>query len=224
MTIVHYRHLIPAPLDRTSANAWLYKHPGTTCQRNNPSTSMTHVHVACEKSYVQLWGHSCIHTQETRLQSDMQSYIMTGPPTHWVQELNVSTVIIVPRRDFCTWCCSSKMTHWNVCIFLTTIANRELYNTINITELHVHGWICLTWLLGRNGKGIQEYRCSTKGGSQNRGFMWTVMILIIECCLNYKENQYSTTTGRGCCIVWYECTYFYWNWCKIETYYFQDMF
>ena len=26
-------HLIPIPVDRTSANAWLYKHPWITCQR-----------------------------------------------------------------------------------------------------------------------------------------------------------------------------------------------
>ena len=33
---LQYRHLIPAPVDRTSVSAWLYKHPGTTCQRNIP--------------------------------------------------------------------------------------------------------------------------------------------------------------------------------------------
>ena len=29
---VQYRHLIPAPVDRTSASAWVYKHPSRTCQ------------------------------------------------------------------------------------------------------------------------------------------------------------------------------------------------
>ena len=41
-----YRQSIPAPVDRTSSSAWLYKHPWITCQNNYPSTSMTHV--ACE--------------------------------------------------------------------------------------------------------------------------------------------------------------------------------
>ena len=43
---VQYRYLIPAPVDQTSASAWLYKNPWITCQRNKPSTSMTQV--ACE--------------------------------------------------------------------------------------------------------------------------------------------------------------------------------
>ena len=45
--LVQYRHSIPAPVDRTSVSAWLFRHSGTTCQKtNNPSTSMTHV--VCE--------------------------------------------------------------------------------------------------------------------------------------------------------------------------------
>ena len=35
---LQYRHLITAPVDRTSASAWLYKHPGIAFQK---STSMT---------------------------------------------------------------------------------------------------------------------------------------------------------------------------------------
>ena len=30
---IQYRHLIPAPVDRTSASFWLYKHPWVTCQK-----------------------------------------------------------------------------------------------------------------------------------------------------------------------------------------------
>ena len=50
-------------------------------------------HVACESNYmyVQLWGHSYIHDQETGLQLDVWSCIMFGLPTHLVQELNVIT-------------------------------------------------------------------------------------------------------------------------------------
>ena len=48
MTLVQYmyRHLIPARVDRTSASVWLNNHPWITCQRNEPSTSMTEV--ACK--------------------------------------------------------------------------------------------------------------------------------------------------------------------------------
>ena len=31
--VVQYRHLIPAPVDRMSVSAWLYKHPWISCQR-----------------------------------------------------------------------------------------------------------------------------------------------------------------------------------------------
>ena len=44
--LLQYRHLIPAPVDRTSASSLLYKHPRITCQQNMPSTSVTEV--ACE--------------------------------------------------------------------------------------------------------------------------------------------------------------------------------
>ena len=44
--IVQYRYLIPAPVDRTSANARLYTQHLVSCQKNEPSTSMTRV--ACE--------------------------------------------------------------------------------------------------------------------------------------------------------------------------------
>ena len=43
---LHYRHLIPAPVDRISTSAWSYKHPWMTCQKNKPITPMTHA--ACE--------------------------------------------------------------------------------------------------------------------------------------------------------------------------------
>ena len=33
VVIIQYRHLIPAPVDQTSAIAWLYKHPWITCQK-----------------------------------------------------------------------------------------------------------------------------------------------------------------------------------------------
>ena len=37
------RHLIPAPVDRNSASAWLYKQTWIICQKNKPNTSTTHV-------------------------------------------------------------------------------------------------------------------------------------------------------------------------------------
>ena len=39
-----YRHLLPAPVARTPASAWLYKHPWIACQKHKPNTSMTHIH------------------------------------------------------------------------------------------------------------------------------------------------------------------------------------
>ena len=39
---LQYRHLIPAPVDRTFLSAWLYKHPWIICQKNKPNTLMTH--------------------------------------------------------------------------------------------------------------------------------------------------------------------------------------
>ena len=50
--------------------------------------------VACEsknQNYAQLWGHSCIHAQETWWQSKMRLCMPERPP-HLVQELNSGTV------------------------------------------------------------------------------------------------------------------------------------
>ena len=44
------------------------------------------------ESYVQMWGHPCIHTQETGWKSGVRSCIMPGLPANLVQELNVGTV------------------------------------------------------------------------------------------------------------------------------------
>ena len=44
--VLRYRHLMSAPVDRTSTSACLYKQPWITYQKNKPSTSMTHV--TCE--------------------------------------------------------------------------------------------------------------------------------------------------------------------------------
>ena len=40
---VQYRHLIPAPVERTSPSVRLYKQPLITCQKCKPSASMAHV-------------------------------------------------------------------------------------------------------------------------------------------------------------------------------------
>ena len=40
---VQYRHLIPTPVDRTSASAWLYKQPWIACQKIRQNHSMTHI-------------------------------------------------------------------------------------------------------------------------------------------------------------------------------------
>ena len=59
--MLQYRHLIPAPVDRTFANALLYKQPWMTCQENKPSTSMAHV--AFESKLRSVLGHTCIHAK-----------------------------------------------------------------------------------------------------------------------------------------------------------------
>ena len=43
LAALQYRNQIPAPVDRLSAIAWLYKHPWLTCQKNKQSTPKTHV-------------------------------------------------------------------------------------------------------------------------------------------------------------------------------------
>ena len=58
--MVQYRHLIPAPVDRTFASDWLYYHAWIPCQKNKPSTAMTQV--ACEsklRSVVRSSMHPC---------------------------------------------------------------------------------------------------------------------------------------------------------------------
>ena len=50
-------------------------------------------HVACNKSYFELWGHLCIHAKETVWQPDVQSCIMPGLSRYLVQEFNVGTVL-----------------------------------------------------------------------------------------------------------------------------------
>ena len=94
---LQYRHLIPAPVDRMSVSAWLYKHPWISCQR----ISQTHWWRTklVNQSYVQLWGHPGIHTQKTGWQSGMRSCIMPGLPANLVQELNVGTVRSVVRSS-----------------------------------------------------------------------------------------------------------------------------
>ena len=69
---VQYLQLIRAKVDRTSASAWLYKHPWVTCQ--NISTPMTHVDPKVKASF------SCevinATIQETGWQPDVRSCIM----------------------------------------------------------------------------------------------------------------------------------------------------
>ena len=63
--IIHVQviHFTPAPVDRTSASAWSYKHPWIKCQK--PSTPMTNV--ACEskllsvlRSSMHTWQENCV--------------------------------------------------------------------------------------------------------------------------------------------------------------------
>ena len=51
-TYIEFRHLIPAPVDRTSTSAWLYKHP----QKNKSGASM--IHVSCKSKLHAVVGSS----------------------------------------------------------------------------------------------------------------------------------------------------------------------
>ena len=55
MTHVQYRHLIPAPVDPTTASTWLYTYAWIACKNNNLMT-----HVAC-KSKLRSVGRSSLY-------------------------------------------------------------------------------------------------------------------------------------------------------------------
>ena len=81
---VKYRHLI-TPVNRTSANAWLYKHTYVTCQARHGSCSLQNkTTFSCE----------VIHAKETWRQSGFRSCIVPRLPSHLVQESNVGTVVL----------------------------------------------------------------------------------------------------------------------------------
>ena len=55
LQLLQYRHLVPAPVDRTSGSTWLYKHRWIACKENEPDTLMTHVATfSCEVIRVSL--------------------------------------------------------------------------------------------------------------------------------------------------------------------------
>ena len=60
---LQYRYLIPAPVDRTTASAWLYIKPLISSRK----ISQAHPWPAklANQNFVHLWGHPCIHAQET---------------------------------------------------------------------------------------------------------------------------------------------------------------
>ena len=89
---VNYRHLIPAPVDRTFASDWLYYPPWITCQQNKLSSSMTHV--ACQ-SKLRLVVRSSLHPCPENLVAKGRAvvYYAWAALTHIVQELNVGTIV-----------------------------------------------------------------------------------------------------------------------------------
>ena len=91
---LRYRHSMPAPVDRTSASAWLVvKTLIDRMSKNKLSTQMSHGPAI--QSYVQLLAHSCINTQETVCQMGVRSFIIPGLPTHLVQELKAGTTAYI---------------------------------------------------------------------------------------------------------------------------------
>ena len=95
---IQYRHVIPAPLPRTSASDWLYKLLWMACQTQKVKHINDPTKLANQR-YVQLWGPPYIHTQESGWRSDVQSCITPGLPTHLVQELNAGTVDLYTQES-----------------------------------------------------------------------------------------------------------------------------
>ena len=94
---MQYRNLIPAPVNRASAGGWLYKHQWISCQKNKPSTSMTH---ATYKSKLRSVMGSFMHPWlEKWVAIGFVVVYYTGMPTHLVQELNVGTVVVEDKSS-----------------------------------------------------------------------------------------------------------------------------
>ena len=90
---VQYRHVIPAPVDRTSDSVWFNKYPEITCQNNKPIISMTRV--AFELKQLSVMRSSMNPCPGNWM--GMQLCNMPVLPMHLVQELNVG---IVPLQHF----------------------------------------------------------------------------------------------------------------------------
>ena len=154
--ILQYRHLIPAPVDRTSASAWLYKHQWMECQKNKPSTSKANV--ALNQIHVQLRGHLRFHAQKTGWRSGERSCIMPGLPTHLVQELNVGIVAVMPnglltRRVF-QWAdvqAQGNKKNWGLRV--GNFISKQMQNLANVDQLHLvkmgipQIWIIIRWVI-----------------------------------------------------------------------------
>ena len=80
------------------------------------------------QSYVQSWGHSCIHAQETKWQSVVRSCIMPGLPIHLMQELNVVT----------SWC-SSIACKDRLCLSFSTQVVHHYYMMRHVQTSHGKG-------------------------------------------------------------------------------------
>ena len=91
---LQYRHLIPAPVYRTSASACFYKHPWITCQKK-----AKHINGPCSLCIKATFSWEVIHASMPGWQPGVRLCIMPWLPAHLVQELNVSTVYIGRRMD-----------------------------------------------------------------------------------------------------------------------------
>ena len=98
---LQYRHLLPAPIDRASASAWLYKQPWITFQKISQTHRWSTYVGLLIKAYFYLWGHPRIHAQETSWQQGMRSCIMPGLPRPLVHELKVDTVLLLIGTFWC---------------------------------------------------------------------------------------------------------------------------
>ena len=101
--MIQYWHLIPAPVDRTSASALCTNTRGLCVCQNKASTSMTHV---CCKSKLRSVVRSLMHTS----------------PGNWVA---VRREVVYHARDACTLRAGIKYPHCISCTLVHSLCNAQ---------------------------------------------------------------------------------------------------
>ena len=117
---LQYRHLIPAPVNRTSASVCLIKHPWIACKQYAKHSNGPHS--------LRIKATFSREAQEYGWQPGLRSCIMPGLPMHLVQELNVSTVLV--NYGIYIVFCSSLFIRFCYCIFTYVDVVNKQFNTM----------------------------------------------------------------------------------------------